>query len=131
MIKNIEKGQDVWFNDVFDKDVNSGTVLSIGTGLANGLLHIKRKQNASGSLFVQIENCYPTKEALVSAMKEKRESRIHEVCECILDVESLVSLMYGKMVDYAEQADSVDWAAIQAMSIRAKELLGLDLPYEE
>lgn len=143
MMKSVKKGQEIWFSTPFYTGVNSGIVTTACTGLSKGFIHIKRTRNSVDMATVSLNDCYSTQEELVAAIEAKAEARIKDGCEYISSVNDLVEFIYRKMISYATEADklstlsygrasdAVDWNDIRMISIRAKELLGLELPCEK
>lgn len=125
MVNKPKKGRAIWFKAPY-VDVNQGVVEKTGT-TEKGVEYIKIQGvgDTHGTYHALPENCYTTKEELLTALQEKEEAKIRAYCADIHTVKDLVQFMYENTVAPAEEY--TNWEARRAAAISAKNLLGIDL----
>ncbi len=123
MITKPKIGTEVWYKSTWC-DVNSGVI----TGFHNkhpDYVTIKGIRDTYGTQNCLISNCYSTKQALLDALHNESQNNIASICNEIKTVEDLIRYMYNHTVSCAEEY--TNWDARKAVSIRANELLGIQL----
>jgi len=127
--RNLSVGDHVWFNQNW-VGPSAGTITAFKQTKA-----ARRKESADyaeihldngGTTGTLLTNIYTSKEALLEANKKASSKRIADYKAKIPDIEGLVRFMFDNTIS-AGAEEYTDWDARQAVSERAKELLGIDL----
>lgn len=126
--EDLKIGQEIWFKAPY-VDVNSGIVTEIREHVKTPkgeeiYAMLNGTRDTFGSTGARINDCYPTKEALLNGLKAESNNKVKEYCNSIQTVEDLVQFCYDHNMSGEEYTD---WEAKKAARIRAKELLGIDL----
>lgn len=122
-MQTITIGQEVWFQDHYG-NVCSGMVKTIVA--AGSFAEVGGTKGTIGSYGVKTSDCFETKESLLDSMRKKSADTIKAYCQQITDVNELVRFMYNNPATRCA-GEYADWDAIEAVRIRAKELLDIDL----
>lgn len=123
MINNVKIGQEIWYKTSY-VDVNSGIIKEIHTDKGLDCVVVKGTHETRGTQGVRLENCYPTKEALLQALQVDFNNKVKTFCESIQTINDLVKFCYDHNMEAEEYTE---WEARKAAQIRAKELLNIDL----
>lgn len=122
--RNLAIGDHVWFNMPY-AGPSVGTIIAfIDKDIEKeyAKIHIDR----GGTTIAPLTSIYTSSEALFEANKKASDERIARYKTKMPDVEGLVRFMFDNTVSSGAE-EYTDWDARQAVSERAKELLGIDL----
>lgn len=123
MINSIKIGQEIWYKTSY-VDVNSGIIKEIHNEKERGYVIVNGTHETYGTQGVLLENCYPTKEALLQALQIDFDNKVKTFCDSIQTINDLVKFCYDHNMNAEEYTE---WEAHKAAQIRAKELLNIDL----
>lgn len=123
-MQTITEGQEVWFQDYYG-NVCSGMVKTI-VDPSGAFVRVNGTKGTIGSYGVKASDCFETKESLLDSMRKKSADAIKAYCQQITDVNELVRFMYNNPATRCA-GEYAEWDAIEAVRIRAKELLNIDL----
>lgn len=123
MINNVKIGQEIWYKTSY-VDVNSGIIKEIHNEKGHGYVIVNGTRKTYGTQGVKLENCYPTREALLQALQVDFDNKVKTFCDSIQTINDLVKFCYDHNMSAEEYTE---WEARKAAQIRAKELLNIDL----
>ena len=93
---DVKIGYEVWHTDSWG-NVHSGRVIETDLPVGqDGAVYcrVQGTRDSYGTCGVDVEECYPTKDALLAAMQEKSDRRVQEFCGRIGSVQDLVQFCY-------------------------------------
>lgn len=122
--RNLAVGDHVWFNMPY-AGPSVGTIIAfIDRDIEKeyAKIHVDR----GGTTIAPLTGIYTSSEALFEANKKELDERIARYKAKMPDIEGLVRFMFDSPISCGA-GEYTDWDARQAVSERAKELLGIDL----
>lgn len=122
MNAEIKIGKEVWYSMPY-VDVKSGVITEEKHPEYTDYVKVKGTRETYGTQWVDRNKCYPTKQALLDALRTESENRTAQMKKSIHTVGDLVSFMYDNQIS----GEYADWDAKRAAAAAAKELLGIEL----
>ena len=130
MVKNVNIGDTVWFEEHWSECLTSGVVKNVGMTEITEKNPVALPYATIKSNYVEydilFENLYPTKDVLLQAIKKESDKRVAEIKAKIHDVNELIAFMYDATISTGSE-EYTDWDARRAVKEIAKELLNIDL----
>lgn len=127
--RNLAVGDYVWFNQNW-VGPSSGTITAFkkikATRYKESADYAEIHLDNGGTTGALLTDIYTSREALFEANKKASDERIARYKAKIPDVEGLVRFMFDNTISTGAE-EYTDWDARQAVSERAKELLGIEL----
>lgn len=121
---NFKIGQHVWFFDAYDNLVNGNIIEFIPVEKTKGVPYLTVREGKYGTRSAKVSACYSSKQECLDAGKTETEAQTAGYIAKIQTAEDLVRFMYETNI----HGEFPDYAARKAIQMRAKELMGIELP---